>query len=129
MRRDTFTSTRGRGSVYSREPTFPAINCPKPGGNVSVVISKVTTAGNSRRLNRVTRKMYKKKQINITPDCVTCLINVSDLLFDDKSFEGLLFPYESDKTMVEVDVESSSQATGDTAERRTQQFAISFSNL
>lgn len=30
--------------------TLPAINCPKPGGNVSVETIKVTSAGYSRRL-------------------------------------------------------------------------------
>lgn len=32
------------------ELTLPAINCPKPGGNVSVETTKVTSAGYSRRL-------------------------------------------------------------------------------
>lgn len=32
------------------ELTFPAINCPKPGGNVRVERTKVTSAGYSRRL-------------------------------------------------------------------------------
>lgn len=36
------------------EPTLPAINCPKPGGNVSVETSKVTSAGYSRRLRERT---------------------------------------------------------------------------
>lgn len=38
------------------EPTLPAINCPKPGGNVSVETSKVTNAGYNRRLRKRERK-------------------------------------------------------------------------
>lgn len=40
------------------ELTLPAINCPKPGGNVSVEITKVTSAGYSSRL----KKGRKKKE-------------------------------------------------------------------
>lgn len=43
----------------SAESTLPAMNCPKPGGNVSVETSKVTSAGYSRRLREAERKNKK----------------------------------------------------------------------
>lgn len=52
------------------ELTLPAINCPKPGGNVSVETTKVTSAGYSRRLRgrrrqQRERRALKMKTINI----------------------------------------------------------------
>lgn len=41
---------------------MPAINCPKPGGNVSVETSKVTNAGYSRRLGREGRERKRGTQ-------------------------------------------------------------------
>lgn len=41
---------------------MPAINCPKPGGNVSVETSKVTSAGYSRRLREKEKEKKKKRR-------------------------------------------------------------------
>lgn len=49
--------------------TLPAINCPKPGGNVSVETIKVTSAGYSRRLTggkeRQSVKIHKQSILDI----------------------------------------------------------------
>jgi len=47
--------TLGWGLVcHPTAGTWPAMNCPKPGGNVRVEISRVTRAGKSRRLQGCT---------------------------------------------------------------------------
>lgn len=43
---------------------MPAINCPKPGGNVSVETSKVTSAGYSRRLREREREGERKGSVH-----------------------------------------------------------------
>ena len=44
------------------EPTLPAINCPKPGGNVRVETSKVTSAGYSRRLRETQKEKNERAE-------------------------------------------------------------------
>lgn len=52
-----------RHTIHLKHQTWPAMNCPNPGGKVSVEIRRVTTAGYTSLLWEAKHEREKEKKI------------------------------------------------------------------
>lgn len=113
------------------------MNCPNPGGKVSVDMRRVTTAGQTNRLQGEEKTHtfeeqhphHHHHQRRAKPlQCfrlgsawlgsVFLLSLKEDKLFEQELIDGLLFPHRLDDQPVQIHVERASESTRDTTEEK-----------